>query len=96
MKKQDQYATKLIAAITDVLQNDDNENHIDMGEFAEDDNATDFFHALGNLMPSYFYRMFSGENGNLIQFNHIANQLIFQNAIEDERAEAKKDKNAQP
>jgi len=48
-------------------------------ELKQDSNATEFFHALSNLVPAMFYNQFtSDEKVNILEFNHIANHLIFQ------------------
>jgi mannose/fructose-specific phosphotransferase system component IIA len=55
MKKHDQFAIKLLSAIHDVLSNEENANHIPMTELEDDKNATDFFHALTNIVPCHVY-----------------------------------------
>lgn len=80
MKKQsksDTYAI-LIASQIGQLFEENAENYIDLSELADDDNATHFMHALANLVPTLFYNKFTDDPVNMLQFNHIANQLIFQ------------------
>jgi hypothetical protein len=80
VKKQHQYAIKLAEAISNVLSDEENENFIDQSEFSEGENLTEFIHALANLMPNIIYSRITGENKNILEFNHLANALCFQYA----------------
>jgi hypothetical protein len=73
-----EYAYILTEAISDVLENEDNINYIDKNEFLEDDNATEFFHALATVMPAQIYNTLSTAKTDSLGFNHIANRLCFQ------------------
>lgn len=42
------------------------------------DNLTHFIHALSNTVPNLFYNKITGEDKNNLEFNHIANHLVFQ------------------
>ena len=76
-----QYAAILVHKIAELFDEDnDSEEHIDTEELEEGDNATEFFHALAAIMPTYFYNKFTGVNTNHLEFNHIANQLVFQHS----------------
>jgi hypothetical protein len=72
----DLFAIKLIGAIGDVLSNEDNEFYIDPEEMEK--HATDFCHALMNIMPSHIVAELSGDSKNLLESNHLANRLCFQ------------------
>jgi hypothetical protein len=39
---------------------------------------TQFFHALASAAPARIFNKLTGSNKNLLEFNHIANQLVFQ------------------
>lgn len=71
--KANHYAATILSALSEVL-----DEQIDLKELEEGDNLTDFFHALSNLVPNSVYNSITGENINILQFNHIANSLCFQ------------------
>ena len=77
MNKENEYAEKLISHLTKIFD-EESDNYIDLDELEKDDNGTDFMHALANILPTYFYRKITSEKLSVLQFNHIANQLIFQ------------------
>lgn len=74
IQKSAQYAAIITAKLGELFQ----EEEISMEELNEDDNATLFFHALANMVPTAFYNEFTGQGINHLNFNHIANQLCFQ------------------
>lgn len=77
MTKEIEYAVKLneqIAAMFD----EDCENYINPSDFDEENNATAFFHALANVMPTRFYNKMTNSDEDVLAFNHIANRLCFQ------------------
>ena len=71
------YAQVIIGKMSEIFDKE-SEFHIDKNELSEGENATYFFHALINVMPSFIYNTLSGEEKNLLEVNHIGNQLIFQ------------------
>jgi len=77
--KQNQYTIKLLSAIQGVFDQD-NDNFIGMDELKESDNLTHFFHALANMAPNYVYNEITGDDLNNLDFNHVANKLVFQYA----------------
>jgi hypothetical protein len=77
MKKEDEYAVKLIQAVKSVFD-EESENYIDPEEFEDSDNTTAFMHALANMMPCQMYRGLTADKVNILEFNHIANKLAFQ------------------
>jgi len=89
MKKEEkdvEYASKIMEALSELLAEDsDSEFKIDLDEFKDDDNLTAFFHALANLVPSYFYGKFTGEKLQSLDFNYIANKLCVKYAIEESK-----------
>lgn len=85
MKKEEKhlhYATVITAKILELFS-EDSDLQIDLDELSDDDNLTHFFHALSNLVPSHFYNKITGDSKNILQFNHVANQLVFQYSIKE-------------
>ena len=74
-KRRDHYTVLLMEAIGTVLED------IGMEELQEGDNLTDFFHATANLAPAMVYGNITGNNVDVLEFNHIANRLIYQNKV---------------
>lgn len=77
MEKYLEYAKKLISQI-DLIFDEDSENYIDKAELKDDKNATDFIHALANVVPTYYFNKMTGQEKHSLEFNYMANQLIFQ------------------
>ena len=74
-----QYAAMLSGKISELLDEDsESDFHIDHKELQEGDNLTHFFHALANIMPTHLFNKITGDDKNNLEFNHIANQLVFQ------------------
>jgi hypothetical protein len=76
--KTEEYTIALISAVSEVF-NEENDHHINQEDLSNEDNLTDFFHALANVMPTYFHNQLTGSESHAIEFNHIANSLIYQN-----------------
>ena len=72
-----QYAAMLSRKIAEIFD-EESEYHIDQEELQEGDNLTHFFHALANIMPTHLFNKITGNDKNNLEFNHIANQLVFQ------------------
>lgn len=79
LTKTQQYASKIVAQLAELF-NEECENYIDINELGEGNNATDFIHALANIAPNMMAYKLIGEKRNLLEFNHMANQLCFQYA----------------
>ena len=78
-KKHLQYAEMLSGKIAELFDEDsESDFHIDQQELQEGDNLTHFFHALANIMPTHLFNKITGDDKNSLEFNHIANQLVFQ------------------
>lgn len=77
MTKSEQYAAKITAQLFELF-NDECENHIDISEMGEGNNATDFIHALSNIAPNLITTRLTGSMRTMLEFNHLANQLVFQ------------------
>ncbi len=74
-----EYAVLITDKIAELFQ----DGTIDIHEMAEH-NLTDFIHALANTTPNNFYNKITGDEKNNLEFNHIANQLVFQYSKKDE------------
>jgi hypothetical protein len=79
MRKDIEYASKILSKISELFE-EDSELQIDKTELMEEENLTLFFHALANVVPCNLFGQLTGENKNVLEFNHIANHLIFQYA----------------
>jgi len=77
MKKEEEYAMKIVSQIAQLFD-EDCENHIELSELGNDDNATHFTHALCNLAPALIMRKLECGIKNTLDLNHLANNLIFQ------------------
>lgn len=84
MKKQTQkedkyihYASLISAQIASMFK-EDCEYYISIDELAEDDNATQFIHALATLAPANLYCKLTHQDLTGLEFNHVANVLCFQ------------------
>jgi hypothetical protein len=75
--KRVEYVDKINAALLSLFD-EDSDNFIGHEELNEGDNLTHFMHALANMVPANFYNGITGKNVNILEFNHIANQLCFQ------------------
>ena len=71
------YAAILSGKISEIFD-EESEWHIDKEELKDENNLTDFIHALANIMPTHVFNTFTGDEKNHLEFNHIANQLVFQ------------------
>lgn len=76
LKKHDEYAQKLMMQIMAVITDEDCDNYIGIEEISE--NAAEFTHAMMNIAPALVYTKLTGEDKNLLECNHVANQLCFQ------------------
>lgn len=72
-----QYAAMLSGKIAEIFD-EESGYYIDQEELQEGDNLTHFFHALTNVMPTHLFNKITGDDKNHLEFNHIANQLVFQ------------------
>ncbi|QYJ68911.1 hypothetical protein [Flavobacterium litorale] len=77
--KQQEYTVKILGQLQHLFE-EASENHIDIKELEDNNNASDFFHALANLAPAVVYNKLTKNNAGSLDFNQIANRLCFQNA----------------
>ncbi len=71
MEKHEEYAVKILDKVQELLQDE-------IEEISEGTNATDFIHALANTVPNIVYNKLTGDDKNNLEFNHFANNLVFQ------------------
>jgi Tfp pilus assembly protein PilN len=71
-----QYAAQILEKIQELFED---ESFVE--ELQTNDNMTAFFQALANTTPTQVYNKVTGEDLNTLQFNHIANQLVFQFSV---------------
>ena len=77
IEKHIEYAAVILIKLEELFQ-DDNDSSFDRNELMENDNATEFIHALANLVPNKIYNKLTGDKKNNLEFNHLANHLCFQ------------------
>lgn len=73
----EEYAMKVGMALNELL-NEDSDFYVDIEELEENDNLTNFIHAVSNIAPTMFYNTMTGSNSNYLEHNQIANRLCFQ------------------
>ena len=79
MKKEDEYAMKIVAQVANMLDmQEEGENFIDMEEFNDDDNMLAFTYAISILAPTLIVKKMTGKDFDVLSFNHMANRLIYQ------------------
>jgi hypothetical protein len=83
MSKEHEYALKIVETLNQLF-NEDSEVKIDLQDFNDDANATAFFHALANLAPAFIYQRLTESRVDALEFNHIANKLVFQFAKKED------------
>ena len=79
-ERQVQYLAKILAAIQEGCFDKEAPNKIDLKDFNDEEKLTDFIHALANCVPNQIFGKLTGSEVNNLEFNHIANQLVFQNS----------------
>jgi hypothetical protein len=79
MEKRFEYAAIISAKITELLdENSESDFHISTEELNEDDNLTEFCHALLNLAPFEIVSILSNAAKDVLELNYLANRLCFQ------------------
>lgn len=74
LNKTDEFTIKILEVINEIF--DEDSDHFTEIKPSE---LTDFIHALANVVPTIIYEKITGETVNMLEFNHIANRLCFQN-----------------
>lgn len=77
--KSEEYAQKLTAHLGEIFH-PANPNQINMKELAHSDNYTAFVHALATMVPLHFHNILAKADLTQLDFNHLANGLIFNEA----------------
>ncbi len=77
-KKQMQITAKILEVINELINEDDTVKKM------IDEDLTDFIHVITNHVPTMIFNRMTGDDKNLLQVNHIANQLCFQYMKKDE------------
>lgn len=73
------YAAIIQGAIGEMLDEESESDYkISLSELEDNDNATAFLHALTNLVPCNLYKQLTGDETDILGFNHIANRLVYQ------------------
>lgn len=71
------YAALIYDQIMKLFNDEECDNHMDLSELSEENNATCFVHAL-SCASAFFYKELTGEDCDYLEFNHVANRLIHQ------------------
>ena len=75
--KTNEYAAKIMVQIQEMFD-EDCDNHIDPEELTDNNNATDFVHALATIAPAMIVSRLTGQQYDALGFNHMANRLCAQ------------------
>jgi hypothetical protein len=76
-EKYEEYAALMLLQINEMFD-EDCENHIDLDEVSEGDNANHFTHALSTLMPMLMIGRLTGNKLDPLEMNYMANRLASQ------------------
>lgn len=77
MKKYEEYANKIVE-VMDGLFEEGHDNFIPEKELENEDNFRAFLHAIATVVPAKIYNVVNEEPKDELEFNHFANQLIFE------------------
>ena len=91
MKEQEKemiYTYLVYRQIIEMLRDEECSNYVDIAELQDTKNMTAFIHALSSA-ACQVYNKLTGNEVNFLEFNHIANQLCFQFAKLEDKAEEK-------
>ena len=72
-----QYSASIQSALSQLFNE---ESEFYMGKIEELD-LTQFFHALANAVPTNMFNNLTGKDKTCLEFNHLANSLVFQYSI---------------
>lgn len=76
LEKQQEYALK-IGSQLEAMFKKGSKNYINRKELDNPQNMKAFIHALANIAPTVFYNRAMNTQLDTLQFNHIANHIIF-------------------
>jgi hypothetical protein len=77
-EKEFEYAAIISDKLMELFDEDSDGLTISKEDIEKGDNGTHFIHALANIVPTSFFNRFTKSDKNTLEFNHIANQLVFQ------------------
>jgi hypothetical protein len=80
-KKQEELAEELVDLISNAIKDGD----LSIGE---GNSIEDFMYVLSVVVPTYFHNRFTGEEKNILEYNHMVNQFIFEVRMEKEKESA--------
>jgi thioredoxin reductase len=90
-EKAAEYAAKIIAHISVIFREDEEcDFKIPQEDLKDNSNVKALIHAIGNMVPTQLYNTVTGDNKNHLEFNHIANHLVFEEAIEHSKLKQSK------
>ena len=72
-----EYAIKITNALAEIF-NEESENFINPKELSKGSNLTHLIYVLANVVPTEIYNKLSKDDKDLLDFNYLANRLIFQ------------------
>lgn len=84
-KKEDKYAFIIVGKIRELFDENSDGVTIDNQELKEGENLTHFIHALANLAPAFIFSEMTGDKKGILSFNHLANGLVVQYSIKDNK-----------
>lgn len=73
-EKQAEYTALILSKIGEIFE----ENEEFMKELSEEDNVTDFIHAMSNMVPTHMHNHLTSSSIQMLEHNHLANRLCFQ------------------
>lgn len=79
MTKEQEYTVQLVSLISKAFDEESDCNvRINTGEFRDPKNLTAFIYALSVAAPAIIFNELTGDDKNLLEFNHLTNTLVFQ------------------
>lgn len=92
MDKRTEYLKKILSQLEPMFNDEESPNHINLADFADANNATEFIHVVANLIPTVFYEKITNVNKSPLEINQIANRLCFQYALKEQQEDNNKNK----
>lgn len=86
--KEEKYTILILDAVRKLIKS----KAITPSELIHEENLKWFIHALANMVPTHIYNKLSGQEKNCLEFNYVANQLVFEFAINSEKNDAETNK----
>lgn len=73
------FASKILTRLNDLFDEKKDDN---ISPESIQENASEFFHAIGNIVPAFYYSRLTDKEMCLLDFNHIANKLVLESYSE--------------